>query len=93
MDDAAFEAALRADGYADVVRKHFAAAPTCDEHTHPYDVRALVLGGEITLTVDGVATPYRAGEVFTMANGCRHAEGVAVGGADVLLGRRHTADG
>ena len=59
------------------------------EHAHPFDVRALVLNGEITLTVEGVSHAYREGDIFLMPAGHRHAEAVGPTGVDYLVGRRH----
>ncbi len=84
-----FAAALLADGFDAGETKSLPADRTVPEHQHPFDVRALVLAGEITLTVAGQATAYRAGDVFTMAGGCRHAEAVGAAGVEYLVGRRH----
>jgi len=54
MQDGAFAAALRSDGYNEVVTKVAPHAPPTPEHTHPFDVRALVLEGAITLTAEGL---------------------------------------
>jgi quercetin dioxygenase-like cupin family protein len=48
----------------------------------------VVLDGEITLTVSGDARTYRAGDIFTMAAGCAHAESVGPAGVKYLVGRR-----
>ncbi len=87
-----FAAALRTDGFGDGETKALTPGRMVPEHQHPFDVRALVLAGEITLTVEGRATAYRAGEVFTMAGGCRHAETVGAEGVEYLVGRRHPAE-
>lgn len=87
IDRDRFENDLKADGY-EVMISTTPGAKVNPEHSHPFDVRALVLKGTITLTVDGAARTYAAGEVFTMARGCRHFESYDDGGAEVLLGRR-----
>lgn len=89
MDTAQFEAALRQDGFTEVATKSQPPGHTAPEHAHPFDVRALVLEGEITLTVDGKGTAYRAGEVFTMDSGRRHSEAIGAEGVRILSGRRH----
>ncbi|HXU66564.1 MAG TPA: cupin domain-containing protein, partial [Casimicrobiaceae bacterium] len=63
------------------------------EHAHPFDVRALVLNGEITLTVEGVQYAYREGDIFVLPAGHRHAEAVGPAGVDYLVGRRPFAPG
>jgi quercetin dioxygenase-like cupin family protein len=87
MDSAAFEAQLRQDGF-EVETKQVPWREPSREHDHPFDVRALVLGGEITLTVAGAPRTYRAGEVFSMPAGCRHAEAYGAEGLHYILGRR-----
>ena len=86
-----FESALRRDGFDDVRRSQLPAGTIVAEHAHPFDVRALVLNGEITLTVEGVDYPYREGDIFVMPAGHRHAEAIGPDGVDYLVGRR-TAD-
>jgi quercetin dioxygenase-like cupin family protein len=89
MDPTQFETALRQDGFTEVATKSQPPGHTAPEHAHPFDVRALVLEGEITLTVDGQGTAYRAGDVFVMEGGCRHSEAIGAEGARILSGRRH----
>jgi len=88
MQPAAFEADLHRDGFDEIDTRALPAAPPNAEHSHPFAVRALVLEGDITLTVAGAARTYRSGEVFTMAPGCRHAEAVGPAGVRYMVGRR-----
>lgn len=55
MDQSAFEARLRVQNYPEIRTNQL--APNCRnaEHTHAFDVKALVLEGEITLTIAGAA--------------------------------------
>ena len=55
MDTTGFEAALVKDGYKDIETKALRSDYRAREHSHPFDVRALVLAGEITLTWNGDA--------------------------------------
>lgn len=86
-----FESALKHAGYLEVETKltkpGFATAP----HSHPFDVRALVLEGEMTLASEGASRTYRAGEVFEMAAGREHSERYGPEGARTLVGRKHPA--
>ena len=88
IDSAAFEARLKAEGYPEIRTNGY--APNCHnaEHTHPFDVLALVLEGDITLTIGGAARTYRAGDEFSMKAGCRHIENVGPQGVKYLVGRR-----
>ncbi|MFI4887115.1 MAG: cupin domain-containing protein [Burkholderiales bacterium] len=92
MKDAHFEFALRRDGF-DVHRNSMAPGMIVAEHAHPFDVRALVLNGEITLTVEGIEYAYREGDIFVLPAGHRHAEAVGPAGVDYLVGRRPLTTG
>ena len=87
MDRQTFEADLKRDGY-DIGTNTTVGAKVNPEHSHPYDVRAMVLDGALTLTSQGKTTTYRAGETFAMAKGCLHAESYGPEGAVTLFGRK-----
>ena len=61
METEEFEAALVEQGYRDIETKSLLATYRAKEHSHSFDVRALVLAGEITLTVDGRAHSFERG--------------------------------
>lgn len=89
MTDAArFEAQLKAQGYPEVRVNQYQPNHHNGEHSHPFDVHALVLEGEITLTVGGKATRYGVGDEFKMAAGCRHVEDIGPQGVRYIVGRR-----
>ena len=88
MDRETFEAKLRAEGYPQPQVSETAPNTRNAEHSHDYDVLALVLEGEITLTVAGTACTYRSGEEFSMPAGCRHVEDIGPQGVRSLVGRR-----
>jgi quercetin dioxygenase-like cupin family protein len=87
MDQQNFEAELKRDGY-DVATNTTPGAKVNPEHSHPFDVRAMVLKGALTLSRDGDSQTYRSGEVFSMPRGCLHYESYGEEGAVVLLGRK-----
>ncbi|MDB5361499.1 MAG: hypothetical protein JWO51_2796 [Rhodospirillales bacterium] len=89
MDTKAFSQRLRREGYVEGDAKFLEPGMVNPEHEHPFDVCGLVLDGEIALTIEGTETPYRAGEVFTMAAGCVHAEKIGAAGVRCVIGRRH----
>ena len=88
MDAAAFEKNLHSEGYQQIETKGLPSGTHNDEHGHPFDVKALVLQGEISLTVAGNKRTYRTGEVFTMAAGCKHVEDIGAQGVRYVVGRR-----
>lgn len=85
---AEFETALARDGFPEVATAAMAPNEIRPEHTHDFDVRALILDGDITLTIAGEARTYRTGDVFAMARGCPHAEAVGADGVRYVVGRR-----
>ena len=91
MDATSFETTLRSQGITDIEQRVGAPNFAAQMHTHPFEVHALVLAGEFTLALEGSATTYRAGETFTMAPGCVHAEQFGAEGSKYVLGRKHPA--
>ena len=82
-----FETVLRRDGF-DIGHRALPAGTMVAEHAHPFDVRALVLSGDITLTIAGEDYAFREGDIFVMPAGQRHAETVGAAGVNYLVGRR-----
>ena len=83
-----FEAALKAENYPEVVNITKDVGYQMGEHTHAFDAYALILTGEITLTVNGVAATYKAGETFRLAANTPHLESALSSGVNYLVGRR-----
>jgi hypothetical protein len=79
MDRQTFEAGLKRDGY-EILTNTTAGVKVNPEHSHPYDVRAMVLKGAITIT--------SANEAKTYKRGCLHSESYGPEGAVVLFGRK-----
>jgi quercetin dioxygenase-like cupin family protein len=88
MDPAAFEARLKTEGFPEIRTNAYEANRHNPEHSHPFDVLALVLEGDITLTIDGKARKYAVGDEFSMQAGCRHIEDIGPSGVRYLVGRR-----
>lgn len=88
MDKASFVSDLERDGFLEIVTKSMGPNVSPDEHTHPYDVRGLVLEGEFTLRCDGEVRTCRPGDSFTMAADCPHSESYGAQGVTYLIGRR-----
>ena len=87
MDKAEFEVKLRGDGYR-VVNTSVKPNLVTSNHCHDFDAKALVLGGEITITRDNSPVTFRAGQCFEVPMGCMHAEHVGQEGVALLSGRR-----
>ncbi len=87
MDRDAFEANATAAGY-----QIGTSTGTPDKVTHPhahdYDVRALIVFGELSITANGESHTYRVGDVFDMPSGCVHSERHGPEGSEMVVGRR-----
>lgn len=87
MQRAEFEASLREQGYEVIektVEPNFVAKP----HTHPWDVRILVLEGQMTVTKEGEPHVCNPGDTFAMDAGCEHFEAYGPVATTYVLGRR-----
>jgi quercetin dioxygenase-like cupin family protein len=83
-----FKAKLKHAGYESetkTVAPNFKSKP----HTHEFDVWALIVNGQLTLTRGESSETYRAGETFEMTAGCLHTEQYGPDGTTYLVGRRH----
>ena len=88
MQSAEFESTLKKEGFDEILTKELPANMNNEPHAHDFDVRSLVVSGEIALIVDGVRQTYRAGQEFKMQAGCRHQESVGPEGVKYIVGRR-----
>ena len=86
---AAFVTALRIDGFR-VVHASLRPNNGGSEHRHDFDVRLMVLGGQITLTRDGTSETFTAGQCYEVPAGQPHAEYAGPEGAAFVSGRRRT---
>ena len=89
MDRQAFETELKRDGYDEILTGTTQGPKHNAEHSHPYDVKAMVIDGAITLAWEGQTQTFRPGEIFIMARGCPHTETFGPEGAVTLVGRKH----
>jgi len=87
MNQSEFEADLRREGY-EVYYGGQRAGHTAPDHTHDWDARVMVIGGEITITRNGKADRFCAGDSCAVAAGEVHAEDVGKYGVAYIAGRR-----
>lgn len=88
MDVDAFKKQLEKDGYTEIQTKTMESGSFVDEHTHPFDVRAMVLSGEATIECHGEKKVLRAGDTLEMAANTVHTERYGDAPYEFLVGRR-----
>ncbi len=91
MDQAQFRAALEEDGFGEIVTVTRETAGSLDRHRHPFDARALILEGDITLEINDTRRCYGAGDVFLLPANTEHREFYGPQGVKYLVGRKARA--
>ncbi len=85
---AEFEAAARASGFDKVLEREWKPGTLLDTHSHDFSVDALVVRGEMWLTVGEQVRHMRAGDRFDLASGVPHAERYGAEGTTLWVARR-----
>lgn len=89
MDFDAFAASMKQQGFDQVVERTWRAHTTIEEHSHPFDARAVVVRGEMWLTVDGRTEHLLPGGTFELPANLPHAERYGADGATYWVARRN----
>jgi hypothetical protein len=58
-------------------------------HAHDFDVRIMVLGGEITVSRDGRSETFRASDHCEIPADCQHTTKVGPEGVAYIVGKAH----
>jgi quercetin dioxygenase-like cupin family protein len=87
MNQSEFEADLKREGY-DIFYGGMRAEHVNPDHSHDWDARVMVIGGEITITRGGKAATFRAGDSCAVPAGEMHAEQIGPQGVAFIAGRR-----
>lgn len=69
-----FEADARAQGFDEVLERKWTPFTTLDAHVHPFSVKALVVSGEMWLTVGNDTRHLQPGDTFALAREAPHAQ-------------------
>lgn len=88
MDQEQFLLQLRAQGYEQVTTVTRAPHGFLDVHQHPFESRALILSGEISIRCNGHEVLYRPGDVFHLRHAEPHSERYGPAGVSYLVGRK-----
>jgi quercetin dioxygenase-like cupin family protein len=88
MNENEFEAQLKADGFHEIERQALDPRPGKGRHRHLFEVRGLVISGTFVVRQTAEPVAYRAGDVFSVAEGELHDEWIEADGAQVLVVRK-----
>ena len=88
MNSEQFLQLLRRDGFPEPVEVQQVPNGQIGVHEHPFEVRALVVEGDITIVIDGLSRNYKAGEIFHLELKQPHAESYGSEGVKYLASRK-----
>ena len=84
-----FSKSARARGFDEVLERVWAPDTVLPEHTHPFAVEALVVQGQLWLTVAGQTQALARGDAFTLERDLPHGERYGPEGATYWVARRN----
>jgi quercetin dioxygenase-like cupin family protein len=88
MNSEEFLQLLCRDGFPEPVEVQQAPKGRLGIHEHPFEVKALVVEGDITIVIDGLSKNYRTGEIFHLELKQPHAESYGSDGVKYLASRK-----
>lgn len=89
MDFDTFADSMKQQGFDQVLKRIWTPGTTVKEHTHPFDAKALVVQGEMWLTVNGRTEHLLPGGTFELAAHVPHSERYGAEGATYWVARRN----
>lgn len=84
-----FEREALAQGFDTVLERQWAAQTVVTEHSHPFDAKALLVAGELWLTMGAETKHLQPGDGFNLSRGTPHSERYGAEGATFWVARRH----
>ena len=88
MNSEQFLQSLRLDGFPDPVEVQQPPNGQLGTHEHPFEVRALVIEGDITIDIDGDSKIYKVGDIFQLEFKQSHTESYGPSGVKYLASRK-----
>lgn len=83
-----FTAQARAQGFDEVLERKWPPSTVLESHTHPFAVKALVVQGEMWLSVGEDTRHLRPGDEFAVERDVPHSERYGPEGATYWVARR-----
>jgi len=84
-----YESEALAQGFDEVAERRWDPLAVAGTHSHPFAVRALMVAGELWLSLEGTERHLRAGDTFVIDRDVPHAERYGPEGATYWAARRH----
>lgn len=88
-----YAAEARNEGFDEVLERVWPAETVLAAHTHPFAIRALVVQGEMWLTIGETTRHLRPGDPFALDRDIPHAERYGPEGATYWVARRDYRQG
>lgn len=82
-----FKSSALAEGFDEVLERVWAPGTVVDTHTHPFAAKALVVQGEMWLTVGNETLHLVPGEFFELEHAAPHSERYGAEGATYWVAR------
>jgi len=86
-----FEAEALSEGFDEVLERIWEPLRVLDTHSHPFTLKAVVVEGEMWLTVADATQHLQPGDRFELLHGAPHAERYGSDGATYWVARRNAA--
>jgi quercetin dioxygenase-like cupin family protein len=84
-----FQQTALAEGFDEVLQRDWAPNTVLDTHTHPFGVRAVVVAGQMWLSVGGSQRALAVGDSFALDANVPHAERYGPAGASYWVARKN----
>jgi quercetin dioxygenase-like cupin family protein len=84
-----FKQKAMAAGFDEVIEREWAPNTVLDTHTHPFAVHAVVIRGEMWLTMNGQTQHLLPGSIFELARDVPHDERYGAEGAAYWVARQN----
>lgn len=83
-----FLAELALEGFQQIVTVTREPNLAMDLHAHPFEAKALIIAGDLTIRAGESQRHYRPGDVFHLATHAPHSESYGPDGVTYLVGRK-----
>ena len=88
MNSEQFLRLLHRDGFPEPIEVQQAPNGQMGVHEHPFEVKALIVEGDITIVINGLSQNYRTGDIFQLELMQPHAESYGPEGVKYLASRK-----